>query len=224
LNQTVADLKYLYRFNENTECPYKFNENTEYRYKFKAMAKLFVFTHGVAGSPDSCFFPVLRSVVVQRGHHVHSPIYPDTADPDFPAWKATFDRDIASVWDTHSDIILVSHSLGGYFTLRLLGESAGSDWVGHVTGVVLVAPTSLKRPERRRFYAEEVRWAAIAPLQFKLVLLYSDDDDKVTRAHQDLIVEKLGAMDGFEFRQLSGWKHFIALDAPPVTEAVLLFA
>jgi hypothetical protein len=38
----------------------------------------------------------------------------------------------------------------------------------------------------------------------------------------DLVVETLGVVDGFEFRQLSAWKHFITADAPPVTDSVCI--
>jgi hypothetical protein len=51
--------------------------------------------------------------------------------------------------------------------------------------------------------------------------LYSNDDDKVARQHQDLVIEKLGGMDGFEFIEPEGYQHFIMDDAPPVTAAVL---
>jgi hypothetical protein len=58
----------------------------------------------------------------------------------------------------------------------------------------------------------------IAPLTFKLVLL-----DMVTQVQLDLVVETLGAMDGFGFEQLFGWKHFITADVPPVSDMVPSF-
>jgi predicted alpha/beta hydrolase family esterase len=188
------------------------------------MGKLFVFTHGVGGRPDGCFLPNVRKALEALGIQTHAPAYPDSADPDFPAWKQTFEEDLARIWDRESDIYLVGHSLGGYFTLRLIGESVESDWISKLKGVVLVAPTSMKRPERRKFYSEEVNWTAIRGLTFKLTLLYSNDDDKVARMHEDLIIEKLGDRDGFEFLEPPGYQHFIMEDAPPVTSAVLAFA
>jgi predicted alpha/beta hydrolase family esterase len=185
------------------------------------MPPLFIFTHGVGGRPDSCFIPAVRAALEARGARTHAPAYPDASDPDFPAWKRTFDGDLARLWDGEADLFLVGHSLGGYFTLRLIGESASAPWAARLRGVVLVAPSSLRRPERRRFYSEEVDWAAIRRLQFRLTLLYSDDDDKVARQHQDLVIEKLGDRDGFAFLEPRGWQHFITEDAPPVTDAVL---
>jgi hypothetical protein len=38
--------------------------------------------------------------------------------------------------------------------------------------------------------------------------------------HQDLILEKIGNLPGFDFRQPVGFNHFIMEDAPPVSEAV----
>jgi predicted alpha/beta hydrolase family esterase len=185
--------------------------------------KLFFFTHGVGGTPDGVFIPSIRSKLENHGHQTHAPAYPNPDDPDFDEWKQTFEADLAKVWDKQADIILIGHSLGGYFTLRLLGESNGSDWTKHLKGVILVAPTSMKRPERRRFYSKDVNWDEIRALKPKVILLYSDDDEKVARMHQDLIIQKIGDLPGFEFREPVGFNHFIIDDAPPVTDAVFTF-
>ena len=185
--------------------------------------KLFIFTHGVGGSPESCFIPFLRRKLEEMGHQTHAPAYPNSCDPDFPEWRATFEEDLSKLWNKEDDIVLVAHSLGGYFVLRLLGECSGASWTKKVCGVVLVAPTSTKRPNRRKFYSESVKWSGIRSLSCKVILLYSDNDSRVSPEHSALVVSELGNMPGFEFMQPSGYDHFIMREAEPVTSAVLVF-
>jgi predicted alpha/beta hydrolase family esterase len=185
--------------------------------------RLFIFTHGVGVSPASAFIPTLRAALEKQGHQTHAPAYPNSADPDFDDWKSTFETDLTKVWDGKTEIVLVGHSLGGYFTLRLLGESGDSAWTKLLKGVVLVAPTSMKRPERRKFYSKDVNWEHIRMLSPKFVLLYSEGDTYVARMHQDLIIEKVGDLPGFDFREPVGFNHFTMEDAPPVTAAVSIF-
>jgi predicted alpha/beta hydrolase family esterase len=105
--------------------------------------RLFILTHGVGGSPSSSFIPSLRAEIEKHGHQTHAPEYPNSADPDFDDWKTTFDTDLAKIIEGKSEIVLIGHSLGGYFTLRLLGESGDSPWTKLLKGVVVVAPTSM---------------------------------------------------------------------------------
>lgn len=187
------------------------------------MPLLYAITHGVTGSNQSNFIPSLVQALNEKGVKNFAPSYPNSSDPDFDEWKQVFHEYIAEYWTNNEDIILVAHSLGGYFALRLIGECSEEEWARHLKGVVLVAPTSMKRPERRKFYSEEVKWDNIHQLPIKVILLYSNDDEKVARMHQDLIIEKIGDLDGFEFREPQNWNHFMTTDCPPVMEAVMSF-
>ncbi|KAH0787645.1 leucine--tRNA ligase [Histomonas meleagridis] len=181
--------------------------------------KLFFLTHGVGGNSNGCFFPSLKSFLEGKSIKVIAPSYPNSPDPIFDEWKEVFLNKIKEEWKGE-DIYLLGHSLGGYFTLRLLGECFDHEWTKHLKGVVLVAPTSTKRPERRRFYSEEIKWENILKLTFKLILLYSNNDEKVAPEHSQYVIEKLSSMDGFEFRQPVNRNHFISPDEPDVIDAV----
>lgn len=189
-----------------------------------ARQKLFIFTHGVGGSPESCFIPFMRNKLEAMGHKTHAPAYRNSSDPDFPDWRGTFEQDLNRIWNKEDDIVLIGHSLGGYFVLRLLGECAGDEWTKKLVGVVLVAPTSMKRPERRKFYSKDVNFEGIRNLSAKIILMYSDNDSRVAPMHSDLVVKEIGDMPGFEFLQPKGYDHFIMKEAQPVTDAIMLFA
>jgi hypothetical protein len=45
----------------------------------------------------------------------------------------------------------------------------------------------------------------------------------VPAKHQKLISEKLKGKPGFEYREVSGWQHFMGSEAPPILEAALSF-
>ena len=182
--------------------------------------KLFCLTHGVGGNSNGCFFPSVKSLLKEKAIKVIAPSYPNSSDPIFDEWKEVFLAQISENWKGE-DIYLLGHSLGGYFTLRLLGECFDLDWSKHIKGVILVAPTSTKRPERRRFYSEEIKWDNILKLNFKLILLYSNNDEKVAPVHSQYVIEKLSSMEGFEFRQPLNRNHFISPDEPDVIDAVM---
>jgi predicted alpha/beta hydrolase family esterase len=167
----------------------------------------------------------MRSQLEGRGCKTHAPLYPKPEDPVFEEWKAKFEEDLKSVWNGTDDIFMVGHSLGGYFVLRLLGESAEAPWTKSLKGVVLVAPTSMKRPERRRFYSEEVQWENIKRLGVKIIVLYSLDDPNVSREHQELIIQRLCHCKGFEYREWDEFGHFFHTEPqPPVRDAIMQFA
>ncbi|OHT11282.1 hypothetical protein TRFO_19391 [Tritrichomonas foetus] len=184
--------------------------------------KLFFFNHGVGGNCHSAFIDSTRSKLEEKGMKTVAPSYPNPADPNFDEWKDTFHQFLADNWNGE-EIVMIGHSLGGFFTLRLLGECFDEDWTKKLTAVILVAPTATKRPNRRKFYSEEIKWDNILKINFKPILLYSDNDDKVAREHPDYVVEKIGQMAGFEFIEPKGFFHFIMPEAQPVLDAVFRF-
>ena len=184
--------------------------------------KLFFFNHGVGGNGHSAFFDSARSTLESKGAKTVAPSYPNPDDPDFALWCDLFHSELASNW-SGEDIILVGHSLGGFFTLRLLGEFAGEEWTKKLVGVVLVAPTATKRPNRRRIYSEEIKWENIVKLDFRLTLLFSLDDDHISKEHPDYVIEKLGGMKGFKYVEMNGFLHFIMKEAKPVMDELLTY-
>ncbi len=78
------------------------------------MAKIFIF-HGYDGSPEGNWFPWLKDELQKLGHDVVVPRFPDPQHPKLDAWLAHMDG-----YDIPEDAILVGHSLGCPFILKLL--------------------------------------------------------------------------------------------------------
>ncbi len=80
------------------------------------MANIFIF-HGTAGFPEENWFPWLKEKLEALGHKVTVPQFPtpDNQTPDrwFEVLQAYED-------DLNEDTILIGHSLGGAFLLRVL--------------------------------------------------------------------------------------------------------
>lgn len=83
------------------------------------MATVFIF-HGVGGSPEENWFPWLRKALEKSGHRVIIPQFPHADHPDLSEWMEAFEPHTELLSD---DAILIGHSLGGAFALRLLERS-----------------------------------------------------------------------------------------------------
>jgi predicted alpha/beta hydrolase family esterase len=183
-----------------------------------AAGKFFFFIHGMAHATDF-FFPWLRHELEGRGCRTLAPEFKDAWDPDYADWKSTFERELATSWNKKDDLVLLGHSLGGFFVLRLLGDSAGAPWTKKLVAIILISSTALTQPKRKKFYAEPITWENVRRCPIRVITVYSNDDRNVERAHQDLIVQELKSMPEFEFREFMGFKHFMMPEAPPIAEA-----
>ena len=127
-----------------------------------------ILCHGVSGSSQSTFIPYIRSELDKLEIKSYAPDFPNSSDPLFDEWKQTFEDLLKQVWNGQN-IIILGHSLGGYFVLRLLGESSQSEWASKLIGAVLIAPTSITRPKHRRFYTIGINWQGIREINTKII-------------------------------------------------------
>jgi len=82
------------------------------------MKNIFIF-HGTEGHPNENWFPWLKSEIKKFGHNVIVPQFP--SPPIVPA-KISEWFDILTDYENQikEDSIIIGHSLGGVFTLRVL--------------------------------------------------------------------------------------------------------
>jgi len=80
------------------------------------MANIFII-HGINGTPEENWFPWLKEKLEAQGHRVFVPAFPHTEKPLLQEWSDAFSANEKHL-DDHT--ILVGHSLGGAFLLRLL--------------------------------------------------------------------------------------------------------
>jgi predicted alpha/beta hydrolase family esterase len=106
---------------------------------------------------------------------------PDEADPDFGAWSARLEREIAQLGD---GAVLVGHSIGGTILIHAVAKQP--ELLRHIAAIFLIAPPFVgKGGWPSDDIAPAPDWAA--PLAGVPIYLYQGDADETTpMAHLDL--------------------------------------
>ena len=85
-----------------------------------------VILHGARGRPDSNWFPWLADHVRAAGHHVLLPRFPTPEGQSCGAWLDGYDRQVDDAIP-RSRTVLIGHSLGVAFALRLAARAGTAD-------------------------------------------------------------------------------------------------
>lgn len=85
-----------------------------------------VILHGAYGRPDSNWFPWLAERVEAAGHEALLPRFPTPQDQSPEAWLDAYDRQVNDAV-LRSSTVLVAHSLGVAFALRLAARAGPTD-------------------------------------------------------------------------------------------------
>ncbi len=159
--------------------------------------------HGFAGDPSNHWFPWLSDALREEGHEVVAPRLPTPEGQTLPAWEAVMEDYLP----LPPDAILVGHSLGAPFALRLLEKAAVP-----VKAAFLVAGFAERLGIERfdtanaTFIDPPFSWERIREHCGRFVLYASDNDPYVPLA----IIERLGAHLSVPVRVLPGRGHFNA--------------
>ncbi len=136
-----------------------------------------VIIHGTKGSPQCHWFPWLKGELEQRGYSVSVPSMPTPEGQSLLNWWRVFNENVGTL---HSSSILVGHSLGAVFALRLLEASTIP-----VAKVVLVSGfvRSLGLPEydalNSSFVADAFDWARIRAGARQIICFAGENDPYV---------------------------------------------
>lgn len=150
-----------------------------------------IITHGTMGSPGGNWFPWLKSELAKFKVECLAPQYPTPQNQSLNAWLDTFQKRTGSLKPTD---ILVGHSIGAPFVLRVLERSTVT-----VKAAFLVAGfarTLGKLPEYDTLNASFVEppfdWAAIKERAALFKVYIGDNDPYVTLAHGREVSGALG--------------------------------
>ena len=169
------------------------------------MKNLVVICHGVTGTGQSCFIPWLKSQIETDEVLVLNPDFPDSSDPEYSDWVAHFHSLVEKI--EFDNLYIVGHSLGEFFVLKFLGDELYQH--PKLKGVLLVSPTSMKRPERRKFYREAVNWENVRKLKCPVTLMFSEDDPKISKQHIELILQECKDKIALTFKHFENYGHFM---------------
>jgi len=161
-----------------------------------------IIIHGSYGSPDENWFPWLKEELEKRGWDVFAPKFPTPKNQSLESWLKAFESYKQYLGP---NTILVGHSLGPAFILRILETSKSrahscyfvSGWIG-----------KLNLPEfdsiNRTFVERDFNWKKIKSKCKKFVVFASTDDPYVPGEKTGGLAEKLGA----DFIVVRGAGHF----------------
>jgi predicted alpha/beta hydrolase family esterase len=83
------------------------------------MTKQIVIVHGTCGSPEGNWFPWMKAQLEEKGHQVFVPEFPTPDNQSYSSWREIF----YGLNIQPQNAILVGHSVGSPFVIRLTAES-----------------------------------------------------------------------------------------------------
>lgn len=135
-----------------------------------------VILHGAHGGPDTNWFPWLHAALEAEGIEAVRPRFPTPEGQSLSAWLAAYDLAVGPL--RFAPTVLVGHSLGAAFALRLVERAAEP-----VAGLFLAAGFvgALGLPDydiiNHSFFAAPFDWAAIRARKGRVTRCWAGEDD-----------------------------------------------
>jgi len=147
-----------------------------------------IIIHGTEGCPEENWFPWLKKELEQIGYQVSVPQFP--SPPIIPA-KISEWFDVLKDYEINQDTVIVAHSLGGIFALRILEKlSVPVKAVYFISAPIGINP--IKYYDRDlAFSGLEFDWDKIRKNAKHFVVFHSDDDPYVDLANGKKLAENL---------------------------------
>ncbi|MCB8882316.1 serine hydrolase family protein [Acidisoma cellulosilytica] len=152
-----------------------------------------IILHGAHGGPDTNWFPWLHAGLEAEGIAVLRPRFPTPEGQSLAAWLDVFDRTLEPL--AAAQTVLVGHSLGAAFALRLVERAAAP-----IAGLFLAAgfAGALGLPDydpiNQSFFASEFDWPGIRARKGAACRCWAADDDPyVPLARSQEIATRLAA-------------------------------
>ncbi len=135
-----------------------------------------VIVHGAHGGPETNWFPWLHVALESEGIEVVRPRFPTPAGQSLSAWFEAFDIAVKSL--NSCPTILVGHSLGAAFALRLI-ERATEPVAGVFLAAGFVGALGLADydPINQSFFDSPFDWPAIRERKGRVCGCWAGDND-----------------------------------------------
>ncbi len=175
---------------------------------------IFIF-HGTEGHPQENWFPWLKEELEKKGHKVTVPQFPS---PPVIAAKVSEWFDVLDSYKEllDEDAVIVGHSLGGVFTLRVLEQIGHHICAAFLVGTPIGVRPILNYERDDSFSGFEFDWQTIRKNARDFVVYHSDDDPYVGLENGKELAKKLAVELSFipnagHFNKPAGYTKFEAL-------------
>ena len=152
-------------------------------------SKVLIF-HGTGGSPEGNWFPWLKQKLVQRWCKVFIPKFPDPRQGNsLPAWLK-----ILKKYEGYIDenTILVGHSLGGLFLLRVLERIKKPIKAAFLVATSIGVKPILYYESDKLFSGFDFDWTTIKSKARHFEVFHSDNDPYVSLGNGEELAKHLG--------------------------------
>ena len=175
------------------------------------MKNILIF-HGTEGYPEENWFPWLKQKLEKEGYKVIVPQFPSLqiVQAKISEWF-----DVLKDYEQYinEDTILISHSLGGIFTLRLLEKLEHSVKAGIFVGTPVGVRPILNYDRDSSFSGFDFDWNNIINKAKHFLVFQSDDDPYVCLGNGEHLAKQLNAELNFvpnagHFNKRAGYTKF----------------
>jgi predicted alpha/beta hydrolase family esterase len=156
---------------------------------------------GGEGAHDEWDSKLVGSLCEELGsdYAISYPVMPDEADPDYTAWKAVIEKELAGL---ENGAPLIGHSIGGTILIKVVAERPSD----HTWGAIFLIAAPLIG--EGGWTSEDIEplpdLAARLPSGAPVFLYHGSADEVVPFAHVDLYAK---AIPGAQVRKLNGRDH-----------------
>jgi len=147
------------------------------------MATIYIF-HGLGSTPQDNWFPWLKKEVQLLGHIVIAPPFPHPSNPKLEEWLNAVES------FSFQDAILVGHSLGVPFMLKLL-ETRKAKAAFLVAG--FCSPLGLSLDQRVKTFLASFHWQKIQSNCPSFTILNSDNDPYIPLSKAQELAQNLNS-------------------------------
>lgn len=172
---------------------------------------VFIF-HGTEGYPEENWFPWIKAELEKLGCKIFVPQFP--SPPVVPA-KISEWFDVLKSYEQYinEDTILIGHSLGGIFTLRILEKLNHSVRAAVFVGTPIGVRPILNYDRDSSFSGFEFDWNNIKTKAKNFIVFQSDTDPYVGLANGEELAKDLGVKLTFvpnagHFNKKAGYTSF----------------
>jgi predicted alpha/beta hydrolase family esterase len=175
---------------------------------------IFIF-HGTEGYPEENWFPWMKHELEERGHQVFVPQFP--SPPVVPA-KISEWFDVLKEYEQYinPEAVLIGHSLGGIFTLRVLEQLHHSISVAAFVGTPIGVHPIANYDRDNAFSGFAFNWENIRGKANNFIVFQSDNDPYVGLENGQRLATHLGVELDFvpkagHFNKKAGYVTFESL-------------
>lgn len=166
--------------------------------------------HGTEGYPEENWFPWIKKHLEEYGYKVIIPQFPTPENQTPEHWFTTLKPYLESF---NEQTILIGHSCGGAFLLRVLEQN-----ITKIKAAVFVAASAGVKPIKyyevdRPFVEKSFNWEKIRNSAEHFLVFHSEDDPFICLDNGELIAKEVGTeliklKDAGHFNAKAGYTEF----------------